>query len=146
MHRLGGAVPLAVGVLALVLAYQLSLGSFTDPGPGMWPFITAVVIVVSALTVALTERDASQFESFSRTPRDIGLGLVSLLVYIALFEQIGFVIPSLLLLVFWLRVLGRESWTATLAIAVAATSAFYVVFVTLLGVPFPPDILVTILR
>lgn len=145
MYRLGAAVPLALGALALVLAYRLSLRDFTDPGPGLWPFITALVVVMSAVAVLVTERDGRDYESFSRAARDIGLGLVSLLVFIALFEQIGFLIPSFLLLVFWLRVLGRESWTLTLAIAVASTAAFYVVFATLLGVPFPPDILVTIL-
>jgi putative tricarboxylic transport membrane protein len=62
---------------------------------------------------------------------------VSLLAYSWLFERIGFEIPTALLLLLWLKVIGRESWKSSIIITVVATAVFYLLFVTGLGVSLP---------
>jgi len=65
------------------------------------------------------------------------LGVLSLGVFVVLFDVVGFQIPTLLLFVFWLKFLGGESWRTTLIISMLSTIGFYVLFVTLLGIPLP---------
>lgn len=141
MYRLvGSVVPLAIGVFFMVRAYQLSIGELTDPGPGLWPFIASAVIVVSSVVALVVGSDNEGYERFTSGIATVALGLLSLGVFILLFEQIGFVIPGFLTLVFWLRFIGGESWRLTLIISGIAILAFYVVFVVLLGVPIPSGV------
>jgi putative tricarboxylic transport membrane protein len=137
MHRIGGAITLVLGILALVYSYTLSLGSLSNPAPGLWPFVISGVIVGCSIMLLITERDGRDHERFTSGVRRIIFGVISLSIFIMLFEWFGFAIPGLLTFVFWLRFIGNESWRSTLTISVLATAAFYVVFVLLLGVPFP---------
>lgn len=132
-----GVLTLLVGVYALAYSYSLSLGELTSPGPGMWPFVISAVIILCSIMVLVTERSSEDYEQITSRARVIGLGLLSLGVFILLFEQIGFIVPALLTLAFWLRFIGEESWRLTGIITILATAGFYVVFVVLLGVPFP---------
>lgn len=141
MYRLGGLVALAVGVFFMVSAYQLSfsLPMQPGPGPGAWPFLVSAVMVASSTIVLLTDR-GEDYERFTGRVGVIGLGLASLAVFIVAFAFLGFILPGFLTLAFWLRFLGGESWRTTLLLSVLFTAIFYVLFVPLLGVPFPRDV------
>lgn len=130
----------------MVYSYDLSLGGLTNPGPGLWPFLIGLVIVLCSVVLLTTEHDSSDYERFSARSRFTGIGFLSLGVFVLLFARVGFVIPSLLTMVFWLRILGEESWRTTLMISVICTVGFYVLFVPVLGVPFPEDLLVSLVR
>lgn len=143
MYRLGSIVPLLLGVFGLCYSYfLLPLGRLTNPGPGLWPFIVSAFIVLASLILLVTDRDREDYERFTARTRYVGLGIVSIGLFIVLFKQIGFIIPGFLTLVFWLRFLGKESWRMTLIVSVLVTIGFYLLFVTLLGIPLPEDILV----
>lgn len=141
MYRLGGLATLAVGVFFMVGAYQLSFSLPTQPGPGpgLWPFLVSVVMVASSVVVLFTDR-REDYERFTGRVGIIGLGLASLVVFIVAFAYVGFILPGFLTLAFWLRYLGGESWRTTLLLSVLFTAIFYVLFVPLLGVPFPDDV------
>jgi putative tricarboxylic transport membrane protein len=134
-----GGVPLALGAAALVAARDLPVGTLTQPGIGMWPFIVSVLLVTSSAIVLLTPNDDG--EPFSRSSRRIAVALVALAVFVVLFSRFGFVLPASLLLVFWLRWISRESWRMTLVVTVVAVATLYTLFVTGLGVPFPYDLI-----
>lgn len=136
---LGGIVPLALGICALAYAYTLSLGGLTNPGPGLWPFLISVAIILFSITLLVTESGAEDYERFTRGIRTIALGIVSLAAFVLLFALIGFIVPGFLTFVFWLRFIGGESWRLTLIVASLSTAAFYLVFAVLLSVPFPTD-------
>lgn len=131
------AVAIATGALALAYSISLSIGTPTNPGPGMWPAVASTVLVLAGLWTLVFERARSDGERFTRGALGIGLGIVSLVVFSLLFSRLGFEIPTVLLLAFWLKVLGKESWLMTAAVSVLTTAAFYVIFVVLLGVPLP---------
>ncbi len=140
MHRLGAVIPLLIGVFLVVRSYQLSLGSFTQPEPGLWPFLVGVVLVVSSGVLLFTERSGEDYERFTGRVLYIGLGLASLGAFIVGFAYLGFILPAFLTLAFWLRFLGDESWGMTLGLSALFTAVFYVLFVSLLEVPFPDDV------
>jgi lysylphosphatidylglycerol synthetase-like protein (DUF2156 family) len=137
-HLVGSLVPLAVGVASLVWATQLGVGSPTQPGPGLWPFAISVVLAASSVVLLVFGRGRREdYEKFTRGALTIALGVVSLGLFMVLFQRVGFELPTLLVLVFWLRFLGGESWRTTVLVAVGATAVFYVLFIVALGTPLP---------
>lgn len=136
-HLIAAVVPILLGLFCLVYSLSLSLGTPVNAGPGLWPTVVSVVLVGAGLWALAFERRTHDVERFSRGALQIGVGIVSLVVYVMLIGEVGFEIPTLVLLAFWLKVLGKESWPMTLIISVATTVTFYLLFVTLLGVPLP---------
>lgn len=140
-YRLVPLVLLATGVAAVVGSWRLTLGELNTPGPGLWPFVVSIAVTIAAAILTIVP-DLEAYEKWNRRTTMLAGGVLSLVVFILLFEVIGFVVPSVLLLLLWLRAFGEESWRLALALAVGGTAVFYVGFAVLLGVPFPDDIVV----
>lgn len=134
---------LVVGVAAMIGAYQLSLGQLNNPGPGLWPFIVAVFLAVTA-GVLFFIQDPSECEQWNRRALRIAVGLASLGLFILLFQMIGFLIPAFLMLALWLKTFGDEPWRLAVPLAVAGAVVMHLLFVVALGVPFPRDIVVSL--
>jgi len=132
-----GVATLALGVAGMGLSLGYGLGSLTEPGPGLWPF--AVAVAVTALSVAQLAfgRRAEDTEQFTRSSALTGLGVLSLVGLAALLPVIGFEVPSLVLMVVWLRFLGGESWRMTAVVSVVTVAVFYALFVLALSIPLP---------
>jgi putative tricarboxylic transport membrane protein len=136
--QLGAAVVTGlVGVAGVVGSLGLGLGRLTAPGPGLWPFVVSVVITTLSVVLALTGRDGTDTERFSRASVMTALAVLTLVLLGVALPLIGFEIPSLLLTFVWLRFLGKESWRSSIVISVGTVFAFYVLFVLLLQIPLP---------
>ncbi|MFI7496715.1 tripartite tricarboxylate transporter TctB family protein [Kocuria sp. M4R2S49] len=135
--RLGALVPLALGVFGAVVSFGLGIGSLGDPGAGLWPFAISLAMIVASVTALLRARQDEDVEAFDRGIVPVALSVASLLVYAALLPVIGFEIPTVLLLVFWIKILGKEGWRPALTVAVVATVAVYALFILLFAVPIP---------
>ncbi len=135
--RLGALVPLALGVFGAVVSFGLGIGSLSDPGAGLWPFAISVAMVVASVIALLRAKQDDDVEAFDRGILPVVLSVTSLIVYAALLPMIGFEIPTVLLLVFWIKVLGKEGWRPAVTVAVVATVAVYALFVLLFAVPIP---------
>jgi hypothetical protein len=129
--------PLAAGIVATVLALSLGIGTITDPEPGLWPLIVGAALALASLVQAATRRGHADCEAFTRGALRAAVGAGSLAGLAVLFERVGFELPTLVLLAFWLRVIGRESLLITTAVSVGTTAAVYVLFIVALGVPIP---------
>jgi putative tricarboxylic transport membrane protein len=132
-----------LGVVAAVMALQLSLGEPVAPGPGAWPFLCSAALVLFAATTLFID-DAKDYERWTRGALVGAAGVASVAVFILLFESVGFIAPAFLLLVLWLKVFGKESWAWTLALAVGISAALYVCFAKVLQVPFPHDVVLRV--
>jgi putative tricarboxylic transport membrane protein len=133
----GALVALAVGAGAAFLSYGYGLGSLSRPGPGLWPFVASMAIVVFAVILLVGGRALTDSERFTRSSVLPVVGLLTFVGVGALIPTIGFEIPSLALCVIWLRFLGGESWRTTVVVALATTTAFYFLFLYGLGIPLP---------
>jgi len=132
-----GLVTMAIGVAGMVLSLGYGLGSLTDPGPGLWPFAVSVAVTALSLAQVAFGRRAPDTEKFTRSSALTGLGVLSLIALAALLPVIGFEVPSLVLMVVWLRFLGGESWRMTAIVSVVTVAAFYALFVLALAIPLP---------
>lgn len=137
-HQLvGGLVALALGIVGSWLSYGYGLGSFRDPGPGLWPFIISVAITALSVALLVVGRRLEDSEAFSRSSLQPAVGLLTFVVLGFLMPVIGFEIPSFALCLVWLRFLGGESWRNSIVVGAVTTAAFYMLFLYGLGIPLP---------
>lgn len=124
------------GIFAFVASLEAGLGSLPNPGPGMWPMITSVGIVIPAVALVFADR-IGDYEPWSRKSLRLVLALAVLFLYIPVFLTVGFLFSSFILLIVWLRWFGGESWRSTLLVAAASSAGLFVLLDVLLGVPLP---------
>lgn len=132
-------VLLAVGGVFLALALQMEWGSLAEPGPGLWPTIVAVVLVVITLA-ALVVENGRYAEKFTVDSGRALVGFVLLVATAWAFSYVGLILAGTLFLLIWLRFLSDESWRLSIPVAVAAPLACHALFVVALGVYLPDDV------
>lgn len=130
-------VVLVLGAVAGWLAHGYGLGSLRRPGPGLWPFVVSVLIVVLGVVLLVRGRTLDDAERFTRASLLVVVGTATFLALGVLLPVVGFEIPAVLLGIVWLRFLGGESWRSTIAISVLTTAAFYLLFLYALSIPLP---------
>jgi hypothetical protein len=131
------ALALAVGIAAAIGSVALGVGTAGAPGPGTWPLLVSVVMVVLTAVLALRARHTDDAERFTRSSWQVLFALATMVGFVAVIGTIGFEIPAALLMLAWLRFLGRESWRVSILTSVAAVGAFYLIFVAALSVRIP---------
>jgi hypothetical protein len=127
----------ALGVAAIVGSLALGVGSPGQPGPGTWPLLMGVVLLVLSVVLAFLARRTTDAERFTRASWQVLAGLVTMILFVSAIGVIGFEIPAALLTFVWLRYLGGESWRLSIVISIAVVIAFYAIFVGALSVRIP---------
>jgi hypothetical protein len=130
-----GLAAVAVGIAAALGARDLGVGSLTDPGPGLWPLVVSAVLVITGAVVAVRPGDGA--EPIGRDAWVVVVACLSLVAYTAVIGVVGFELPTVVLLAFWLRVFGGEPWRTTIAVSLGVTVVVYAVFILALGVALP---------
>lgn len=135
-NLIGGALSVAFGAFVLAIALHYPMGSLLRMGPGFFPCIIAVLIVLLGLALfisGLRARPGSapieiQWRSVLAIASGVTLFAVSL-------ERIGLV-PATLALVL-ISSLAEPAWRAHRAavLAVVVTVLVYLLFVTVLQIP-----------
>ncbi len=103
----------------------------------MWPLVLGVTILVLSCVLLVTAGRFDDAEPFGAAGTLPLMGAATLVAFWVLLPLVGFEIPALLLMVFWLRVLGGESLRFSIIGGLLTVAAFYTVFVVALGVPIP---------
>lgn len=122
----GVAIGFAVG------ARRLGFWTEDGPGPGLLPFATASLLL-PLLIVVLRERVPEE-EPFRAMPL---AAIVLTCTYAAVLPYVGFLLPTFLLVVAWVRLFHRQGWLRCILLGVGLTTAGTIVFDILLNVPMP---------
>jgi len=133
--RVAGLAAVAVGIAVALGSRDLGVGSLTNPGAGLWPLVVSAVLVIAGAIVAV--RPGADVEPIGRDAWAVVVACATLVVYTAVIPVLGFELPTVVLLAFWLRVFGAESWRTTVAVSVGTTVVVYAVFILALGVALP---------
>jgi hypothetical protein len=134
---LTAAAIVLLGVAALIGSSSLGTGSASEPGPGTWPMIISIMLIVLGGVLLAFARRSTDAEKFSKGSWLVLAGLASMVGFVLVIEVVGFEIPAVLLCFVWLRFLGREGWRMSVITSLAVVAGFYLVFVAALSVPIP---------
>jgi len=121
-----------VAVFFAIGGYRLGLWEWEMPGAGLLPFGTALLLL--PLTGRVFFEHTGAEEPFRLRPL---MAVLLLAIYAATQPIFGFIIPTILLITVWIRMLDGLPIHIGLAVAVALTLAGAVTFVVLLQVPMP---------
>jgi hypothetical protein len=142
--RLGLAgAGLGLGALYLVETLRYPRGTAAQPGPGLYPILVAVTLIVACLGVALEtwlerpQRPAEAVWPEAAARLRTGAILLAGLGYIVLLTVLGHMIAGTLALLVVFRVMEMRRWWTAGVVAVSMAVLSYFLFVTLLGVPLP---------
>lgn len=139
-----GAVGLACAIIYLLEGQKLAFGRMNAPGPGVFPLLVGIMFAaVSAWVIA----DALLSKQAGAASFPKGDGLKRLLAvfgafvaYVVLFNILGFLVASVLLVIVFTRVVGGISWLKAVAWGVVVTGVVWGGFVLLLGVRLPAGV------
>jgi len=124
---------------------KLKLGTLQEPGPGFFPFVCGLGIVILCLIWFITSPKVEQtLEPLWSKENWIAPTIATVLVTLYTYglETLGYCASTLLFLLAWQFAIEREKWLKTSIIAIVGTAAMYVLFSYLLQVPLPEGLLI----
>jgi hypothetical protein len=136
-----------LGGVAANHARGFGLGTLAEPGAGFFPFWGGILIAGSSVAIVLNaavRSRAGRLEDVLTAPpavpnwRKAVMCVFSLLAYAAMLPWLGFSISTFLTMLALSRFDPRTSWRGSVAIAGLGAAGFWLLFVRLLGVSFPP--------
>jgi putative tricarboxylic transport membrane protein len=143
MDRIAGGIILVIGMAIIWQATRLHIGNFTVPGPGFFPLLLGIVVVLlSVCLIVFAEETGGDKSSFSwgnlkRVASVFGV----LLFYGAVLELVGFLIASFVLLLYLSLVIGKQRIAGALLRAVIMTGLSYLLFDVVLKTQLPKGII-----
>ncbi len=122
-----------------VESYKLGVGTFNKPRSGFFPLLLGAVIGILATILQLIKffsKEQADIKVFVPFKKIIPL-VVSLFAYVLFIELLGFVVATLLLIVFFLKMIESLSWKLTAPVAIGMPLLTYLVFRDLLRIQLP---------
>ncbi len=134
----------AIGVAFLIGAFRYDFGSFSVPGPAVFPVLAACGLVVMSAALAL--RALRMPAQAGGTRIELGhrnsMAAILALCFVALaFEKVGYGIASFVMLITLSQVFSQAGWIRSALFAVLVTGSSYVIFTRGLGVVLPSGLL-----
>ncbi len=138
--RWSGAALALLATYVAFEAFQLPFGTVSQPGPGFFPVLLAVVLFVLAAAIMITARAPGPVIRFAREARDVAALAGALLVVAVFMDRLGFIVCATAAMLLLLRAVARLSWPASAALAAGGALVVFALFTTL-GVPLPKGLL-----
>jgi putative tricarboxylic transport membrane protein len=138
---------LALGVGVCYGGYDLDLGTLHDPGSGFMFFWVGLIMVGLSLVILVQgvrkggdSQGVRAVFSGLRYPKVIYV-LIALTVYAYVFNLLGFIPATVLLLIFLFKAIEPQRWSVAILGAVASSLIAYLVFQVWLGSQLPKGLL-----
>lgn len=126
---------MTLALFACLGGLKLGFGTFHQPQAGFMPFLAGLLLGLLALVDLISglltqwKREKGDKEIWS----EIGWGKITitlavLFIYTALFSPLGFIIGTILLLLFLFRLMEPRRWWIVLIASLVTTGLFYIGF------------------
>ncbi len=126
---------MTLALFACLGGLKLGFGTFHQPQAGFMPFLAGLLLGLLALVDLISglltqwKREKGDKEIWS----EIGWGKITitlavLFIYTALFSVLGFIIGTILLLLFLFRLMEPRRWWIVLIASLVTTGLFYIGF------------------
>lgn len=140
-HPIMSVILMLFGIAIMAGSLRYTFGTFDNPGAGFLPFFTGLFITgfsVLTLLQIVKHRWRSLGEMWEGAKWSRALIVTAcLVVYVAFLMDVGFLLATVILMGFLLRVLARIDWKVTIFAALVATLGFYLVFQVWLEAQLP---------
>ena len=144
---LGGLFWLAIAIFVCLVSLRDEFGTFHTPGPGFFPFLSAIVLGAFAIILLVT---SSLKKRWGKPLADLWKGvewkkvvevLCALFLYPLLLTSLGYLLTTFGLMGFLLGILGGSKIWIRILNALLITVVSYIIFYILLGVNLPKGML-----
>jgi putative tricarboxylic transport membrane protein len=132
---------MVLGAGVAYAGYDLELGSATEPGSGFMLFWVGLITVgLSAIVLANALRAPTAAPAPLVAPGRV-VPLIGVVIVLALYAYLlmwlGFIVSTILLLVFLFKAIEPQRWTVAIGGAVATAVLAYLLFSVYLGAQLP---------
>ena len=143
MDRISGGVVFCLAAAILWQGKHLAIGNLRQPGPGFFPNLIAVILIVLSLILLMAgdkKIDKNPFIARQSGRRLLPVFL-ALLGYFFLLEFLGFVATSFLFMAVLFMTVTIQKWYRALLWALVTTGFAYLIFEVLLKSNLPKGVL-----
>ena len=137
--RISGILFVALGIWVIVTASRFThvIIRGADPlGPAFFPNLLAIaIIVLSCFLIILGDKKKEKEEPLLWKSWLVTLGAI--IIYIAAFQLIGFIISTFLLIFGLCMYFDRTRWKTAILFSLIGTTGWYLVFGVILGILLP---------
>ena len=134
-----------LGIWITIDSYKLGLQTFSDPGSGIFPFLSGILLCILVLPICINclkelRKVNIMIEERMVSYQDLkkrGAVLACLIGYFLFLNILGFLITTLLFLygLFWIG--NPRRWLFVLVFSVVVSALSYIIFDLLLEISFP---------
>jgi putative tricarboxylic transport membrane protein len=136
--RLGGSALCLLAVFVMWESRRLPLGTWHDPGPGYFPVLLAVILLVLGSLVCVMGGRAAPIATVGWSEARQALVILCVCAFICLgLERLGYRVTMLAALLFLVWLVERRSFVTAVIFAFALAFGSFYLFDTLLRVPLP---------
>jgi len=118
-NRIGSIFWLIIGSYVAISAYRLGLGKFDQPGPGFIFFLASILLIALSLidigmtSIKMPKMDEGNDENILWEGvrwQKVLLLLAGISIYICMFNYLGFILSTFLLMIFLFKVVEATKW------------------------------------
>jgi hypothetical protein len=142
-HFISSIFWLAVGLFLSLWSTSYQIGSFVQPGPGLYPLVLGILLILLSLLLFVQAIKSSpaikKVLPFSLPGgwKKVAYTVLILLLATFFFETIGYLLTFFLLIMLLMRGAAPQGWKKILLVAIFSALGIYLVFVLLLKQPLP---------
>ncbi|RJE87220.1 tripartite tricarboxylate transporter TctB family protein [Paracoccus onubensis] len=137
MSRISASLLAMVGLVAAAMAWRLGIWTSGQPGPGLFPFATGILLSATAIFSAIQTRNPEDGDG-PVDFRRLGQYAVAIIGFGIAMKPLGTLIATFGLIGGVLRFIEDRSRGHAFAVAVVLAGLSWGIFRYLLGVPLPP--------
>jgi putative tricarboxylic transport membrane protein len=147
INLLSSSILLGLALFVLMASRKFQVWVAGEPGEGFFPVLLALTLgVLSAISLIIAYRDSSPGSppDGPRTPivwKKLLSYILGLFAYAIFFGPLGYIVSSMVILLFIMRVAEGLSWQKSITISIITLFISYLVFEKMLMVPLPRGIL-----
>ena len=147
-NRLSGIFWLFLSVVIAEESYRLGVGNLHSPQAGFLPFVASIVLGILSLLLVLSTRrrgprgpvEAEDITFNKRLLLKVVWVILSLFLYAIFLDALGFVLVSMILIAFLLRVIEPQKWYGVALGTILIPVFAYLLFDHFLKVQLPKGI------
>jgi putative tricarboxylic transport membrane protein len=141
-------VCLLVGLSFVGGGLSMGVGPMDSPGPGFFPVVIGAIFTLLSAGLFITAfpgKDqlpaSGSFWKNKDSWKKVVLSLGSLVFYLIALNYLGYLVTTMLFILYLLKDVGRGKWTLSILMAVLITLASYALFRLGLRVPLPQGVI-----